>query len=84
LIASFENVLEEKKTLSDYMFNGYLSSYGFLNDEVYYEKVESSEALVNYRNLLFVICPKLNSEFHDEFKKSQKNFYHLSKLNYDK
>jgi hypothetical protein len=48
LIASFENILEEKKTPSDYMFNGYLSSYGFLNDEVYYEKVENSEALINY------------------------------------
>lgn len=83
-MASFENILNEKKSVNDLMFNGYLSSYGFLNDEVYYEKIEDNEEFLNYRNLLFVVCPMLNSEFHDEYKKSKKIQTHLQKINYDK
>jgi len=66
------------------IFNGYLSSYGFINDEIYFEKVNKKDRNLNFRNYLFVVTPKLNSEFHDEYKKSKKHFLKLSKLKIDK
>ena len=36
--------------------------------------------MVNYRDFVFKICPKLNFEFHKEYKKSMKYFKKLKKL----
>ena len=77
LLENLNSILLKKHLLNNMLYTGFLSSYGFLDDEIYFEKIEKKEAYLNYRNYLFVVCPKLNSEFHDEYKKSNK---HLQKL----
>ena len=83
LISNITKILKKKQSVYSFMFNGYLSSYGFLNDELYFEKIEKNKIDLNYRNYLFVVCPKLNSEFHDEYKKSKKHLIKLTKINYE-
>ena len=78
------SLLEEKKALNDLVLQGYLSSYGFLNDEICFEKVEQTDQYLNYRNFLFIVTPKLNSEFHDEYKRSKKNLLKLQRSNFRK
>ena len=84
LAENFQSMMEEKKSLQELMLQGYLSSFGFLNDEIFFEKVSSQQKLPSYRNYLFVITPKLNSEFHDEYKKAKKNYQNIVELNNDK
>ncbi len=77
LLNNINSILTNKTAINSLMHNGFLSSYGFLNDELYFEKVDKKDFKLNFKNYLFVVTPKLNSEFHDEYKKSKK---HLSKL----
>ena len=60
---------------------GLLSAEGFFDDRIYFEKFSKSESLsVTLRDNIFVICPKLNSEFHKEYATSLSFYEKIEKL----
>ena len=44
------------------------------------EKSQFIPNVTNYRDFVFKICPKLNYEFHNEYKKSIKFYKKLQKI----
>lgn len=85
--------LNGASTPSEGRKEGFLAAMGFMDNQIYLQEAEGFEQsrsgmrasdprvpnMINYRDAVFVICPKLSSEFHKEHQKSREYYQKLKK-----